>query len=131
MIREATADDVLRIVDMVEALRLAVGGPVPVDRAWTARTVAGLLASPDGAVWASDNGFIAGVLTQTIISPAPLVQELGWYATDGSGLRLLRRLEAWAQDRGAALIQLSTGPQGPDLTRLGYHRAEQAWVRAI
>jgi hypothetical protein len=39
MIREATTDDVLRIVDMVEALRLAVGGPVPVNRPHTARIV--------------------------------------------------------------------------------------------
>ena len=131
MIREATAYDVLRIVDMVEALRLAVGGPVAVNRPHTARTVAGLMASPDGCVWVSDNGFIAGALTQTIISPAPLAQELGWYAADGTGLRLLRRFETWAQERGAVLIQLSTGPTGPDLTRLGYWRAETAWVRSI
>lgn len=131
MIRRATASDIMEIVDHVEALRLAIGGPVQVDRAHTAQTLAALLSSPDGAVWVSPGGFIAGVLTQTIISPVPLVQELGWYATDGTGLRLLRRLEAWAQDRGAALIQLSTGPVGPDLTRLGYRRAEQAWVRSI
>ena len=131
MIRPATAGDVLRIVDMVEALRLAVGGPIPVDRPHTARTVAGLLSSPDGAVWVSDAGFIAGALTQTIISPAPLAQELGWYATDGTGLRLLRRFETWARERGAVLIQLSTGATGPDLTRLGYRRVEQAWVRSI
>ena len=131
MIREATAEDVLRIVDMVEALRLAVGGPVPVNRPHTARTVAGLLDSPDGAVWVSDAGFVAGALTQTIISPAPLAQELGWYATDGTGLRLLRRFETWAKERGAVLIQLSTGATGPDLTRLGYRPAEMAWVRSI
>ena len=131
MIREATTDDVLRIVDMVEALRLAVGGPVSVNRPHTARPVAGLMASPDGCVWVSGNGFTAGAMTQTIISPAPRAQELGWYATDGTGLRLLRRFEAWARERGAVLIQLSTGPTGPDLTRLGYWRAEQAWVRSI
>ena len=131
MIREATTDDVLLIVDMVEALRLAVGGPVAVDRPWTARTVAGLLASHDGAVWVSDAGFIAGALTQTVISPAPLAQELGWYATDGTGLRLLRRFESWARDKGAVMIQLSTGPSGPDLSRLGYRRVEQAWTRAL
>ena len=131
MIRPATDSDVLRIVDHVEALRLAVGGSVQVDRAHTAQTIAALLSSPHGAVWVSPGGFIAGVLTQTIISPMPICQELGWLATDGAGLRLLRRLETWAQERGAALIQLSTGPVGPDLTRLGYRRAEQAWVRSI
>ena len=131
MIRPATASDILTIVDQVEALRAAVGGPVAVDRAWTARTLAALLESPDGAVWVSDAGFIAGALTQTIISPAPLAQELGWYATDGTGLRLLRRFETWAQERGAVLIQLSTGPTGPDLSRLGYRRVEQAWTREL
>ena len=131
MIREATTDDVLRIVDMVEALRLAVGGPVAVDRPWTARTVAGLLASPDGAVWVSSEGFLAASLQRTIINPAPIAVEHGWSATDGTGLRLMRWFEAWARERGAVLIQLSTGPTGPDLTRLGYWRAEQAWVRSI
>ena len=129
MIREATTDDVLRIVDMVEALRLAVGGPVAVDRPWTSRTLAALLESPDGAVWLSGGGFIAGCLQPTIISPEIVAQECGWFATDRSGLQLLRAFEGWARERGATLIQLSTGPTGPDLTRLGYRRAEQAWIR--
>lgn len=131
MIRPAAASDVLAIVDRIEDLRAAVGGPVPVDRAWTARTVASLIESDDGLVLVSPGGFIAGALVQTIINPAPLVQELGWFASDGSGLRLLRRLEAWARERGATLVQLSTGPAGPDLARLGYRRAEQAWVRGL
>lgn len=131
MIRLATPDDILSIVGMVERLRAAVGGPVPVDRAWTARTLAGLVASPDGAVWVSGGGFLAATLTQTVISPRRIAQECGWWAGDGSGLRLLRAYEAWARERGAALIQLSTGPDGPDLARLGYRRAEQAWVLGL
>ena len=131
MIRPATASDILTIVDQVEALRAAVGGPVAVDRAWTARTLAALLESPDGAVWVSGEGFLAASLQRTIINPAPIAVEHGWYATDGTGLRLLRRFEAWAKDKGAALITLSTGPIGPDLSRLGYRRAEQAWTREL
>ena len=131
MIRPATAQDVLTIVDRIEDLRAAVGGPVPVDRAWTARTVASLIESDDGLVLVSPGGFIAAALVQTIISPARICQELGWHATDGSGLRLLRQMEAWARARGATLVQLSTGPVGPDLARLGYWRAEQAWVRSV
>ena len=69
--------------------------------------------------------------TPTIINPALIAQELGWWAADGSGLRLLRAFELWATDRGAMLVQLSTSPAGPDLARMGYRRAEQAWVRAI
>lgn len=131
MIRLATAADILPIVGMVEALRAAVDGPVPVDRSHTAATVARLISSPDARVLLSDSGFIAGVLTPTIISPVPICQEIGWFSTDGSGLRLLRALESWSRSRGAALVQLSTGSGGPDLSRLGYRQAEVAWVRSV
>ena len=131
MIRPATASDILTIVDQVEALRAAVGGPVAVDRAWTARTLAALLESPDGSVWVSGGGFLAASIQRSVISPVPMAVEHGWWASDGSGLRLLRIYEAWAKDKGAALITLSTGPIGPDLSRLGYRRAETAWVRSI
>ena len=93
--------------------------------------VASLIADPDALVLVSGGGFIAGRLTPTIINPVPIASELGWWASDGSGLRLLRSFERWAAERGAALVQLSTGPVGPDLSRLGYRRAEQAWGRAI
>ena len=131
MIRPATACDILSIVGMVEQLRAAVDGPVPVDRSHTARTLAGLISNHDALVLVSDAGFIAGALVPTIINPAPIAQEMGWFATDGSGLRLLRRFETWARECGAALVQLSTGPNGPDLVRLGYRQAEQAWIRTI
>lgn len=131
MIRRATANDILAIVDRVEALRAAVGGPLPVDRAWTAQTLAALLSSPDCAVWVSAGGFLAASIQRSVINPAPMAVEHGWWASDGSGLRLLRAYEAWAREKGAAFVTLSTGPVGPDLVRLGYRRAEQAWVRAI
>lgn len=131
MIRPATGSDVLPIVDMIDRLRAAVDGPIPVDRAHTAAVVAALIRDPDALVLVSGRGFIAGRLTPTIINPAPIAQELGWWAADGSGLRLLRSFERWAADRGATLVQLSTGPVGPDLSRFGFRRVEQAWVRAI
>ena len=106
MIRPATGSDVLPIVDMIERLRAAVDGPIPVDRAHTAAVVAGLIADPDALVLVSGAGFIAGRLTPTIINPAPIAQELGWWAADGSGLRLLRAFERWAAERGATLVQL-------------------------
>lgn len=129
VVTRATGADVLRIVDMVEALREAVGGPIPVDRAWTARTIAALTAGSDSAVWVSSGGFIAGSLQPTVISPRVIAMEHGWFAQDGSGLRLLRAFEAWARERGAMLVQLSTGPSGLDLSRLGYRVAERAWVK--
>ena len=129
VVTRATCADVLRIVDMVEALREAVGGPVPVDRAWTAQTLAALCTGPDSAVWVSAGGFIAGSLQPTVISPQLIAMEHGWFAVDGSGLRLLRAFEAWARERGATMVQLSTGPSGLDLSRLGYRLVERAWVK--
>ncbi|RJE84035.1 hypothetical protein D3P04_13550 [Paracoccus onubensis] len=128
-IRPAGATDILRVVDMIEALTVAVNGPVAVNRAHTAKTVAALISSPDGAVWVSEGGFIAGVIRCTVISPEPIATELGWYASDGSGLRLLKAFEKWATDKGARLIQMSTGAEGIDLSRLGYRLAERAWVK--
>lgn len=128
-VRVATADDILRIVGMVEALADAINGPVPVDRGWTAATLARLIESDHGAVFVSDGGFIAGALQPTVISPRIVAKELGWFASDRSGMALLRAFEAWAASAGAEMVQISTGAVGPDLARLGYRRAEQAWVK--
>ncbi len=128
-VRAAVDSDVPRIVEMIVALRDAVNGPIPVSRDWSMRTVAKLIADPDGCVFVTDGGFIAGLMQPTIINPLPIAKELGWWASDNSGLRLLRAFEAWAKGRRALLVQLSTAPEGLDLTRLGYARAELAWVK--
>ena len=128
-VRLADPGDVLRIVDMIEDLRQAVDGPIAVDRPWAAANVAGLIASPDGVVFISDGGFIAGSLQPTIINPTRIAMEHGWFAADGSGLRLLKAFEEWARSKGASLIQLSTGAEGLDLSRLGYQLAERAWFK--
>ena len=116
---------------MIEELREAVNGPFEVNLPWASASLAGLIASPSGAVWVSDDGFLAAAIAPTVINPAPVAQELGWYARGGSGLRLLKAFEAWAEDMGAVAVQLSTGVSGPDLSRLGYRPAEQAWVRKL
>ncbi|MDB6455032.1 hypothetical protein [Falsirhodobacter sp. 20TX0035] len=129
-VNPARRADIPRIVDMIVALRASVQGPVEVDRDWTARTVAQLMVSPSACVFVTRTGFIAGLLQPTLVSPKPVAKELGWWSGDRrDGVRLLRAFEAWAEERGATLVQLSTAPDGPDLTRLGYARAELAWVR--
>lgn len=131
MIREAAEADVMRIVDLVEDLRAAVAGLMPVSRPWTAAMVAQLIHSPEAVVYVSEGGFIAGSLQPTIINPARVAMEHGWFARDRSGVRLLRAFERWAADQGAAMVSLSTGRAGPDLGRLGYVMTEQNWVRTI
>ena len=131
MILEAIESDVMRIVDMVEDLRAAVDGMMPVSRPWTAAMVAGLIQSPEAVVYVSDGGFIAGSLQPTIINPARCAMEHGWFARDRSGMRLLRSVERWAVDQGAVMVKMSTGAVGPDLGRLGYTMTEQNWVKSI
>lgn len=131
MIRLATEADVMQIVDWVEDLRAAVNGLMPVSRPWTAAMVAGLIQSPDAAVFVSSGGFIAGSMQPTIINPARVAMEHGWFARDRSGMRLLLAFEEWAAEQGAVMVKMSTGAVGPDLGRLGYTMTEQNWVKRI
>ncbi|MCZ4351527.1 hypothetical protein O4H61_03275 [Roseovarius aestuarii] len=59
--------------------------------------------------------------------------ELGWYAEDKSGLRLLRTFEAWAKGSGATLIKLSCngGTAQRILERCGYAVAELQMCKAV
>jgi len=128
-IRRAVWEDIPRVIDLVERLVLATGMGQAVDRDWTGSTLASLITSPAGAVWVTDQGFLAASVTRTVISPDLIAQEHGWYCEDRQGLRLLRAYEAWAADMGATCIQVSTGIGGPDLARLGYRATELAWVK--
>ena len=131
MIRLATEADVMRVVDMVEDLRAAVDGMMPVSRPWTAQVVAGLIQRPDAIVLVSDGGFLAGAMQPTIINPARIALEMGWFARDRSGMRLLRAFEIWAVEQGAAMVKMSTGAVGPDLGRIGYTMTEKTWVKRV
>lgn len=129
----ATEDDVPEIIDMIEALREAVAGPVPVDRAHTEWTLLVLIANPNALVLRSTGGFIAGEINHLIISPAMVARELGWYANDGQGMRLLDQWLSWAREKGATGFQLSTAPDcAPSLSRAlkrrGFFPAEIGWA---
>lgn len=133
LIRRASEADIPRLVDMIEALAASVGGPQPVCRIRAGETLAGLLGDPQGVVLVSDGGFIAGRIMQTVISPAPVAYELGWFASDRSGLRLFRAFEAWSTEQGATLIKMSAngGAAQRILELRGYTVAEVQMVKAI
>lgn len=128
-VRLATAADVLRVVDWCCLLNERIDCAIKPDRPWVASVIARLIGSPDSVVFVSDGGFIAGSLQPTLASPQIVAMEHGWYSSDGSGRALLAAFENWAAERGAVLIQLSTGATGPDLSRIGYRMTEKAWVR--
>jgi hypothetical protein len=134
-VRLAVAEDIPRIVDMVCALREVIGGPVEPEPGKVSETIMILMGSPTGIVLVSDGGFIAGSIAPTIISNERFAHELGWFAADSSGLRLLRAFEVWADNRGAR-VRLSTGPEEripprlhKALQRRGYRAQETAWVK--
>lgn len=130
LIRPATMQDVPSIIDMIEKLAATVNG-LPVDRIKAGETLAGLLADRAAAVLVSDGGFIAGRLGDTFISRDLVAYEMGWFAEDRSGLRLLRAFEAWAQSRGAAMIAMSCNGGGAKriLERSGYETMEIKMVK--
>lgn len=82
-------------------------------------------------VLVSGRGFIAGTITQTVISPDPVAVELGWFSEDRSGLALLRAFESWSADQGATLVKMSCngGAAQRILDRAGYRMAEMAMVK--
>lgn len=139
MIRLATPDDIPAIVRMTAKLHAAAGIVLPMDSRITARFVGGLLASPMGLVLvggdAEPDGFIAASVGSASIAMLPVGQEHGWWSEGGDGLRLLRRYEAWARERGCFAVRMST-PPGADraneiLERNGFAMAEQAWVKVL
>lgn len=131
MIRPAVESDIPRVIDLVERLKSAVGGVQRVCRVATGASLSALINSPDGAVFVSGGGFIAGKIGQTVISPDPVAFELGWYATDRSGLKLLRAFERWAESKGALIIKMSCtgGAVQRLLERRGYEVAEVQMVK--
>ena len=133
MIRKATEADIPRLIDMTTALAASVRGPQAVCRLRTGETLVSLLRNPQGVIFVSDGGFIAGQIMQTVISPDPVAFEIGWLATDRSGLRLLRAFEVWAAEQGATLIKMSAngGAAQRILERRGYAVAEVQMVKAI
>lgn len=125
--RLATCSDIPRISDMVETLIKSTGIPQQMDRAYTQGVLAHLIGHEDSSVWVSQGGFLACSIQRSVINPEPIAVEHGWYASDRSGIKLLRVFEKWASDRGAR-VRLSTPPLGVDLNRLGYRAVEMSWV---
>lgn len=126
-LRPATLADMDRLLDLVAALQDAIAHPIPMDRAHTAAVLELLIGSDDGLVLLAGDGFIAGQVVATAVSPRRVAIEHGWYARDGSGRALLAAYEAWAAERGAVVISVRL-PPGARVLR-GYAPVETTWMR--
>jgi GNAT superfamily N-acetyltransferase len=140
VIRDATADDIPRLVEMGERFltETVYRGRVAVNPLAMARTVGLLLASDLGTVFVSEQdgivvGMIGLLLFENPITGEPTASELFWWVepeSRGHGLRLLKRAEQWARDMGAARIHM-IAPADTDVGRLyqrcGYRVLETSW----
>lgn len=61
-----------------------------------------------GIVFVSDNGFIGGVIAPDIFRDWVYLQELGWFATDSSGYKLLNAFIKDAREQGVDEIRMCT-----------------------
>lgn len=146
MIRDATPDDIPRLVEMGERFltETVYRGRVTVNPVAMARTVGLLLASEVGAVFVSEQhgtvvGMIGLLLFEHPITGELTASELFWWMDDRhrggpDAIRLLRRGERWARELGAAKMHM-IAPVGSGVGRLyqrcGYEELETAWQRDL
>lgn len=131
---EATEADIPRILDMGERFHAAAGNPWPYSRSYTEAGLFRLLEA--GCVFVSREGMIGGLLAPTWCRPDWLVAvELFWWAEDRNGLALLRRFEAWADEKLANEVRLTSLANLPAADRIirrcGYEPREISYSKVI
>jgi GNAT superfamily N-acetyltransferase len=143
MIRFATRADIPEIVDLGERhwRESRYGRWMAPDRTVMASLSRALIDGENGLVLIDEQagaivGMIGVAVTPHIYSGEPVMSELFWYAppeSRGSGVRLLRRAEAWARGNGvkhAAMI-------APDervaafYERMGYAALEINYIKPL
>jgi hypothetical protein len=133
--RQATSDDIPRIVDMCREFHAASGLPMEFDPAGMASFAARMIESPDMVIIVSDDGLIGGLLMPAYCAPNwKIAGELFWWAK-GSGLQLLSAFEQWGRDNGANEVRMTTlsALQRADAILLarGYANVETSYTKVI
>lgn len=143
-IRHATTEDIPRIIEM--GLAFLRSSPYAVFMRENPQRIqelaTELIASPDGAVLllARDDGSVCGMLALVafnhfLSSDRFAGEVVYWVDPDarGAGVRLLRKAEAWARERGAGALQMiSPNPRVDALyDRLGYVPTERSFYRRL
>lgn len=102
----------------------------PIDSTRTARTLSHLVYN--GVALRSDSGAIVGMFMDDPYYPERHLVEMGWFATDRSGMPLLRAFEKEGIDQGVSSIRMTTLHTSPQavqtlLQRRGYKALEHSW----
>jgi GNAT superfamily N-acetyltransferase len=144
VIREATEDDIARLVEMGERFITETvyrERGVPINPSALARTMALLILGDRGQVFVLErDGLLVGGIGllwfENPLTGEPSVSELFWWVEPehrGSGLRLLKRGEQWAREIGAEkLHMIAPTPAISQLyERLGYGYLEATYHKAL
>lgn len=134
MIRQATTDDLDRIVELGAAFHAYCPySEIPLDPDGFRTFAAGLIEK--GAVFLSEDGMLGGLLVPLYFNPAFLMgAELFWWAGK-TGRQLREAFEEWAKEQGAQGVQFSGLTDQREETirkvfeRAGYARAETAFFK--
>lgn len=138
MIREATVADIPAVMEMGK--RFADDAGVTRTIGWDDASVETLLhaliESDDGVLLVGDRGMIGGVIyAHPFNNAVRLFQEFFWRSEGAEGIKLLRRAEELAHEKGATRSYMGTMPDLPSLDklmpRLGYTPAERTYIKEI
>jgi hypothetical protein len=135
-VRPATEADLPRLMGYAEAFLLyhPVTKRFPRDLGAVEAMLRKLMTSDEGVLLTHDDGVIGGVLTPLWCAPSALIaSELFWWA-ERDGRSLMKAFEAWAQDKGADLVQMLMIMGRRDVSavydRSGYAPVELSFMRA-
>lgn len=137
MIREATIDDIPRLLEMGQAFaeRAELNAHVGYDPASMALTFGAMIESPSYCLFVSDTGAIGGVVgPHPFNHEQPIADEIFWWSEGRDGVRLLEAYEEWATAQGAVVRMTALEAVEPDrmakfYKRRGYVPLERAYVR--
>lgn len=146
MLRAATLEDVDACLVMCRRFYEESGlTELPYDETAMRATLGHLIASDDGALIvdatpAGLSGMAAAIAYPAYFGQARMAQELFWWvdpkARGGlAGIRLLRKLEAWAKERGCASLTMIClpidSPAESVYQRSGYRPAERSYIKGL
>lgn len=139
MIREATLQDIPVLLEMGERFSKVanLAEHVGYDAANMAATFRVMIEAPEHVIFIKDGGAIGAMSGPHPFNYAHTVaQELFWWCENGGGLKLLRKLEEWAKERGASLRMACLEAVEPKRTgqlfeRLGYAPIEHGYIKVF
>lgn len=144
MIREASVEDIPRLVEMAEAFHaLSPYQGVAFDGDSFARSIERYLSDPCWTVKVLDEDGVVGLAIAVVQAfyfneDEITAQELMWWVdpdSRGGGLRLLYALEGWARDKGAKTLAMGDVPGLRSLESLyrrrGYEPADNLYIRSL